>query len=75
MQERNLKSLDSLDMRIIERVSQCKEGIPIYKLQECPEFAEVPDNTFRYRIETLGNSSLIRLAHRRKYVYVYPAEG
>ena len=75
MQERTIKPLDSLDLRIIERVSEHEEGIPVYKLLEYPEFTDVPANTIRYRIDSLGDAGEVRLAHRRKYVYIYPADG
>jgi hypothetical protein len=74
MQERTLKSLDSLDMRIIERAREHEEGIAIYKLLEFPEFADVPPNTVRYRIDSLAVAGEIRVAHRRKYAFVYPSE-
>ncbi len=74
MEARSLRSLDSLDMQIIERARQHREGIPVYKLLEYPEFAEVRPNTFRYRIDTLDAAGEIRAAHRRRYVYVYPAD-
>jgi hypothetical protein len=68
-----MKGLDSLDKRIVERAEQHEDGIPIYKLHEYPEFVEVPLSTFRYRLYSLEDAGEVRLAHRRKYIYVYPS--
>ena len=70
---REMKGLDSLDKQIIKRLTE-GGGLPMYKLHEYPEFTDVPDSTFRYRLYSLEDAGEVRLAHRRKYIYVYPID-
>jgi hypothetical protein len=66
-------ALDEIDEKIIEKVNANSDGIIVAKLKESyAEFAEMPENTFRYRIDSLAAVGKIQTKKRRKYLFCYP---
>jgi hypothetical protein len=63
--------LDELDDKIINKVREHDEGIPITELYK-NGFTDIPMISFRQRVKSLHNLGKIATLKQRNLIYLYP---